>query len=476
MLISLFSLLLQGFKPLVPAASPFDNSPGGDTTVHLRQPSFVEPANNLSRLRQQAFYIGRSFFRDPWVIAPSATQDRDGLGPLFNARSCSSCHPRGGRGQTPANSTTPMLSLFLRLSLPGKDQKKGVVPEPTYGDQLQVRGISVKNNFGLARKNGIFEGDGIIGEAHAYIEYSALPGHFADGENWVLRKPTYKIRAAAWGDIHPHTLVSPRLAPSLAGLGLLEAIDEKDILALADPDDKNNDGISGRANQVWDIAQGKTVLGRFGLKANQPNLLQQTAAALRNDIGITNHLFKRQPCTTRQTLCQQARSGASPGDDVEITPALLDAITFFGRMLAVNKRRDWNKPIVLAGRTLFYQAKCHACHTPHFVTSEFAIEPELAKQTISPYSDLLLHDMGKALADGRPDFLATGNEWRTAPLWGIGLQQQISGKAFYLHDGRARTISEAILWHGGEAEDSKTRFTAMNKKQRQALLAFVKSL
>ncbi|MBV1869272.1 MAG: thiol oxidoreductase, partial [Gammaproteobacteria bacterium] len=248
LLISLFSLLLLGFKPLVPAISPLGDSPGGDTTVHLRQPSFVEPANNLSRLRQQEFYIGRSFFRAPWVIAPSATQDRDGLGPLFNARSCSSCHTRGGRGQTPANSTAPMLALLLRLSLPGKDQKKGVVPEPTYGDQLQVRGISVKNNFGLARKNGTFEGDGIIGEAHAYIEYSTLQGHFTDGENWVLRKPTYKIRATAWGDMHPHTLISPRLAPSLAGLGLLEAIDEKDILALADPDDKNNDGISGRAN------------------------------------------------------------------------------------------------------------------------------------------------------------------------------------------------------------------------------------
>ena len=479
--ISVFSLLIVQACSEFPTSStlpadPSEALPGGKTTVHLRKPTFMAPLANLTLERQDKFYLGLSFFRDPWVIAPSATTDRDGLGPLFNARACFACHPRGGRGRTPSNIDEPMLSMFLRLSIPGENKKYGVIPEPVYGDQLQVRGITVKNSFGLARKNGVAEGDGLIGEAHSYVEYETIRGSYADGENWELRKPHYKIRDAAWGEMHPDTLFSPRLAPPLAGLGLLEAIDERDILALADPEDKNNDHISGKANLVWDVVRGKTVLGRFGFKANQPNLLQQTAAAFRGDIGITNDLFKEQPCSERQIICQQAQNGLDSNSDVEIKRELLDAVTFFGRMLAVNKRRGENTPKVLAGRKLFYQANCKACHTPGFTTINNAAEPELAGQKIWPYSDLLLHDMGKGLADGRPDFLATGSEWRTAPLWGLGLSQQVSGSKLYLHDGRARSLSEAILWHDGEAKTSRDYFIAMDKEKRQALLAFVRSL
>jgi len=411
----------------IPTVDPSEQFPGDQTTVNLRKPSFMAPLANLSLERQKSFYIGHSFFRDPWVIAPSATADRDGLGPLFNARACFVCHPRGGRGRPPRHVDEPMLSMFLRLSIPGEDKKRGVVPEPVYGDQLQVRGISVKNNFGLARKNGVAQGDGVIGEAFSYVEYETIPGTFADGEKWALRKPIYKIRDAAWGKMHPDTLFSPRMAPSLAGLGLLEAIDERDILALADPDDKNDDNISGRANRVWDVVRGETVLGRFGLKASQPNLLQQTAAAFRDDIGITNDLFKEQPCSDHQTACQQARDGVYPNYGVEIKRELLNAVTFLGRMFAVSKRRGWDDPQVLAGREFFYQAGCYACHVPSSTTVNNALEPELAGQKIWPYSDLLLHDMSKGLADGRADFEATGDEWRTAPLWGIGLSEQISG-------------------------------------------------
>jgi len=459
-----------------PLLDPSEQWPGGKTTVELRKPSFIEPAANLSRERQQEFYIGFSFFRDPWVIAPSATTDRDGLGPIFNARACIVCHPKGGRGRPPANIDEPMLSMFLRLSIPGKNIHGGVMPEPIYGDQLQVRGISLKNNFGLARKNGVSEGDGVIGEAHSYVEYEAINGKYADGKPWVLHKPIYKVRDAAWGEMHPDTLFSPRMAPQLAGLGLLEAINEQDILAHADPEDKNGDGISGRANRVWDVEKSKTVLGRFGLKASQPNLLQQTAGAFRGDIGISNDLFKAQPCSDQQTVCLKARDGIDPNYGVEIKRDLLNATTFFGRMLAIPKRRHWNDKQVLAGREFFYQANCHACHVPSYTTANDALEPELAGQKIWPYSDLLLHDMGEGLADGRPDFEASGNEWRTAPLWGIGLSEKISGEAFYLHDGRARSISEAILWHGGEAQVARDIFVAMDNKKRQALLAFVKSL
>lgn len=478
-LVILLALLSGCSNPASVSAPPLDPSeqwPGGKTTTDLRKPSFMEPLANLSLQRQQEFYIGFSFFRDPWVIAPSATTDRDGLGPLFNARACIVCHPRGGRGRPPATVDEPMLSMFLRLSIPGENIQNGVVPEPTYGDQLQVRGISLKNNFGLARNNGVTEGDGVIGEAFSYIEYETIKGKYVDGESWELRKPTYKVRDIAWGEMHPDTLFSPRMAPKLAGLGLLEAISEQDILAHSDPEDESSDGISGRANRVWDVEKKTTVLGRFGLKASQPNLLQQTAGAFRGDIGITNALFKAQPCSDQQAACLKARDGVNPKYGVEINRDLLGAVTFFGRMTAIPKRRNWDDKQVLIGRELFYQANCNACHVPSYTTAKNALEPELAEQKIWPYSDLLLHDMGEGLADGRPDFEATGREWRTAPLWGIGLSDQISGEAFYLHDGRARTVSEAILWHGGEAQAARDTFVAMDRKKREALLAFVKSL
>ena len=477
-----FLLALQGcseFKTSKNIAPPLDASeqlPGGETTGNHRKPSFLVPMANLSLARQEDFYIGFSFFRDPWVSAPSTTTDRDGLGPVFNARSCIVCHPNGGRGRPPQSADDPMLSMFLRLSIPGKSKIEGVVPEPTYGEQLQVRGTSLKNNFGLARENGIAEGDGVIGEAVPYVEYKTINGQYTDGEPWVLRKPIYKIRDAAWGAFHPDTLISPRMAPQLAGLGLLEAISEQDLIANADPEDSNGDGISGRPNHVWDREKNAPVLGRFGYKANQPSLLQQVASAFRGDIGITNDLFKEQPCTQQQSECLAARDGVDPNYGVEINRTLLDATTYFGRMLAIPQRRSWKSEQLLVGRELFYQANCQGCHTPSFITAQNAIEVELSKQKIWPYSDLLLHDLGEGLADGRPDFEANGREWRTTPLWGISMAERVSGETFYLHDGRARSVSEAILWHEGEAQQARNDFVAMEKSERQALLAFVKSL
>ncbi|MBV1915723.1 MAG: thiol oxidoreductase [Pseudomonadales bacterium] len=479
----LFSLILtlllhacSNSDDSIPALSADERLPGGLTSVDSIRSDFMQPLQNLSKQRQREFYVGLSFFRDPWVIAPSITSDRDGLGPLFNARACFTCHPRAGRGRPPSSVDEPMLSMFLRLSIPGKNKQLGVMPEPTYGTQLQVRGTSMENNFGLARQNGIAEGDGVIGEVHSYIEYTTINGKYADGSTWSLRKPTYKVRDLAWGDMHPDTLFSPRMAQQLIGLGLLEAIDEQDILSYADPADKNSDGISGRVNRVWNRQTNTTVIGRFGLKANQPDLTHQTASAFRGDIGITSDLAPEQPCTDLQPACLQAKDGVDPNYGVEIKPDLINAVSYFLRTLAVPIRQNWNNKQVLAGRALFYQANCNTCHRPSYKTASKTIEPELANQTIWPYSDLLLHDMGEGLADGRPDFEASGIEWRTSPLWGLGKSEKVSGKPFYLHDGRARTLSEAILWHGGEATSARDKFMAMNKKDRTALLEFIHSL
>ena len=258
----------------------------------------------------------------------------------------------------------------------------------------------------------------------------------------------------------------------MIGLGLLETIPELNITKNADPEDINGDGVSGRINIVWDIQQKKRSLGRFGWKAGQPNVRQQTAAAFNGDLGITSTLFPAQPCSKSQNNCQSASHGEQP----EISNQLLKFVTFYAKTLAVPARRSIESPEVKRGKYLFAHAGCAACHTPHFRTGEDNDFPELSRQYIAPYSDLLLHDMGEGLADNRPEFEATGTEWRTPPLWAIGLVQAVNGHTFFLHDGRARNLTEAILWHGGEAENSKDRFKAMNKKDREAVIKFLNSL
>jgi len=438
--------------------------------------TFLNPANNLSLERQLEFFTGGSFFRQAWVIAPSSTTARDGLGPLYNARACSMCHPRGGRGRPPQEPDEPFVSLTMRLSLPGAEPQEGVVPEPTYGDQLQILGIALTRNRGSSRGNGNARQYGPTGEGFARVTYKPRHGQYPDGEAWELRVPRYSISDMAYGPLHADTLVSPRVAPALPGLGLLEAIPQASIDVLADPDDADGDGISGRINRVWDRAQGQTVAGRFGWKASQPNLLQQAAAAFRNDIGITNVLYPSEACTAAQEPCLRARSGSGPRTPHEISDELLASTTYFLRYLAVPKRRSAEALEVLEGRHLFRQIGCAACHVPRHVTGDVPGYPELSKQVIWPYTDLLLHDMGDGLADGRREFDAGGREWRTPPLWGLGWTREVSGHAAYLHDGRARTLGEAILWHGGEAQSARQAFLNLPRLERQALLAFLQSL
>ncbi|MBL4795241.1 MAG: thiol oxidoreductase, partial [Pseudomonadales bacterium] len=234
--------------------------------------------------------------------------------------------------------------------------------------------------------------------------------------------------------------------------------------------------ISGRVNRVWDSRQKKTVAGRFGLKANKPNnLLLVTAAAFVNDIGITNPLFPNEICTAAQIKCSETPNG-NDEEGVELPAHLLELTANFTRNLAVPARRNMNDPAVIKGRKLFYDVGCQLCHAPSFVTGASGKMPHLANQTIWPYSDMLIHDMGEELSSGRTDYDATGAEWRTPPLWGVGLSFEVNGNGNLLHDGRARNIEEAILWHGGEAERIKMSFVELSVEQRQWLISFVSSL
>jgi CxxC motif-containing protein (DUF1111 family) len=313
---------------------------------------------------------------------------------------------------------------------------------------------------------------GVPPEGKVRLAYSTHDVYFADGYALQLRKPQLQITQLGYGPLHPDTLFSVRIAPAMIGLGLLEAIPQQAILANADPDDRNTDGIAGQANWVWDDKQEKTVLGRFGWKAGQPTLFQQNAHAFANDIGLTSSLLPGDPCTAAQVACRDSVDGGKP----EISDNILDKLLFYTRHLGVPARRQVDSAQVLAGKRLFYQAGCQGCHIPEFITGPEASDPKLANQRIHPYTDLLLHDMGEGLADGRGEFRANGRQWRTAPLWGIGLSEQVSGHTQFLHDGRARNLLEAIAWHSGEAEQAKRYVMTFDSEQRTQLLAFLNSL
>ncbi len=311
------------------------------------------------------------------------------------------------------------------------------------------------------------------------ITYQEVPVTLGDGTVVTLRKPTYSVADLAHGPLHDHVMISPRVAPQMIGLGLLEAVPEAQIRAAADPEDKNRDGISGRAQDVWSDDRKAVLLGRFGWKAGSASLRDQAALAAANDIGLSNplHPDPSGECTEAETACRLAPHGNSEAaGGLELGDDLLRLLVHYSQNLAVPMRRDPQKPHVLLGKGIFHAAGCAGCHTPSFKTGAVEGQPQLSNQTIWPYTDLLLHDMGEGLADHRPEGVASGTEWRTAPLWGIGLTPLVSGHSTYLHDGRARSIEEAILWHGGEAERARKSYRELSKSERDALIAFVNSL
>lgn len=460
-------------NPPAGALEPGELSPGGTATTPGstdHRDAFSRFSNGIGFDGEARFKLGNAIFRKQWVSAPSSTRSSDGLGPLYNARACQNCHLKDGRGRPPADGEAG-VSMFLRLSVPPQndehkrmlvEHRANVIPEPTYGGQLQ--------NFAI---------QGHTPEGQMAITYQDLPVTLGDGTIVTLRKPTYEVTQLGHGALHPQTMLSPRVAPQMIGLGLLEAVPEATIRALADPDDTDGDGISGRTNEVWSHEERRVMLGRFGWKAGNPSIRQQTADAFNGDMGLSTSLFTSSSgdCTDAQSACNSAPNGNSPSpEDPEVSDQLLDLVTFYAQNLAVPMRRKAEAAEVLWGKSLFSSIGCASCHRPNLQTGDVRGQPHLSNQTTWPYTDMLLHDMGEGLADNRPEGVASGREWRTAPLWGIGLTETVSGHTLLLHDGRARSIEEAILWHGGEAEAARGAYMTLTKTEREALIAFVNSL
>ncbi|RKE95425.1 di-heme oxidoreductase family protein [Ichthyenterobacterium magnum] len=443
---------IDEYVPLTPDIG--EEFSGGETTVFNESPeAFGFSAANLDHSLDADFGVGNSLFRQNWVTAPASTTARDGLGPFFNARSCTGCHFKDGRGRAPLFNGELSHGMLLRLSVPGTTSTGANLPEPIYGGQLQDDSILSATT-----------------EAGFIITYSDVVVNYPDGTQTTLRKPSYSFTNLAYGEMAANVEISPRVGNQMIGLGLLEAIPEATLLSFADEFDTDNDGISGKPNYAWNVQTQSITIGRFGWKANTPTIKQQVAGAFSGDLGITSSLFPDENCPTGVN-CDNFINGGSP----EISDINLNKVATYASVLNVPGRRNHDDQRVLEGKQLFNSINCIACHIPKIVTGNHSIAA-LENQTIRPYTDLLLHDMGEGLADNRPDFNANGNEWRTQPLWGIGLIETVNNHTNLLHDGRARNIEEAILWHAGEAEDSKLAFMNLNASEREKIIDFINSL
>ncbi len=446
---------------------PASLSAGDLTHFHSKSMAFEQEAPNLSWGLSAAFDRGDGVFERPFspALEPGFASNADGLGPIFNQVSCEGCHVADGRSKPPQGPDEMLNGGFIRVSVPGIGPYGEPLSPTGYGHQIGDRAI-----------------EGVQPEATARINWIETAGAFPDGEKYALRYPEIRLTNLAYGPMPKEAVLEMRMAPPVHGLGLLEAIPEETLLAWADPDDSDGDGISGRPNYVWDLERGGTILGRFSWKANAFDVRQQSAAAAYNDMGVNSELFlyrhddqgtshkSRQNCEPEQDACLAATQGL----DYELTPAQLRDVTTYLQLLGVVYRRNMNDPKVQKGEQLFHQIGCEGCHKSQVMTGEHEIS-RLENQLIRPYTDLLLHDMGPGLS-GRRDFMATKQEWRTAPLWGIGVTEVVNGHTNFLHDGRARNVQEAILWHGGEAKVSKQAYMHLSKTERKLLVGFINNL
>ncbi|WP_305857773.1 di-heme oxidoreductase family protein [Balneatrix alpica] len=472
----LIATLLSLCLSLVALSSTAQPAAGGNTSYlgGLDQRGFQHPSANLSLEARLNFRIGESLFQKLWVASPSSTTASDGLGPLFNARSCHGCHLQGGRGKA-VNTEHPFgPGSLIRLSQPADASILAAMQaglqvnqaDPLYGHQLQPRALP-----------------GLTPEAELNIHYQEQIVELADGSQVSLRQPKVLLTWLQGQPASPpHT--SLRIAPGMQGLGLLEAIASEDILALADPDDRNGDGISGRPNWVWSRAHQQTLLGRFGWKAGQASLLDQNAAALNGDLGLSNPLYPNPAgdCSPQQQTClEQPHGNTAAQDNLEVSSVQAELLRFYTRHLApLAASAPQDREQRQAGEQVFHQLGCQQCHRPQWQTSStptlLSDDPALLQQTIYPYTDLLLHDMGPGLADPHQEYQALGQEWRTPPLWGLGAALRLTPQTGLLHDGRARTMAEAILWHDGEARQAQQAYRHLSSAQRQALHLFLESL
>lgn len=401
--------------------------------------------------------LGRALFERLWVQAPSSTKAADGLGPLFNARACASCHAGGGRNDVDLSGGELPAGAPLALKIGAVEAGK-VVPHPLLGEQVQTAAAT-----------------GLAAEGRLRLDYGPRHVTLADGTQVELRRPRFAIRGAS-GALPAISWLSPRLAQDLHGIGLLERIPFARMAELADPDDLDNDGISGAV--VMGTYQDADLLpGRFGWKAHEPDLEHQIAAAFHVDLGLSTPLHAEAwgDCTAAQEICRAAPQGGTTAAP-EVGGETVEFIAQFLRALPAPRRNPAPDAAAVPGASVFAAAGCGACHTEQ--------QPvELASggtAWIAPYTDLLIHDMGDGLADladsGAVSPALDAREWRTPPLWGLGARAAKGPAANLLHDGRARSILEAILWHDGEAAAARDRVIALPARDRAALLAFLESL
>ncbi|MNJ92711.1 Cytochrome c [compost metagenome] len=469
---------------------------GGDATIMIKGESiraYRNPAPNLSEEEVRRHLTGDALFEKNFSDDPSRYDY--GLGPVFNNTNCNACHSKDGRGALPVMprgqewvQLRQNESLFLRISIESAASQHPKSALNNWGAPVAVPGFS-DQLFHLGSM-GVRDDLPGVGQAQVWMSYEKSTFTYPDGTEVELRKPIFKITEpydqyfdSVTGQVRSRLLekdvkTSPRMGTVMVGLALLEAIKEEDIRALA-ARDLSAEGVKGQVNMVFDIQKAlandpyPVSMGRFGLKNNTPSVFHQSLGALRGDIGVTNYAFPKESIAGTP-LFEDFVKDQSP-KPLEASNQVADDLVFYSQTLAVPSRRNVTEAEVIRGGEIFHQTSCTTCHQPSFTTGPHAISA-FANQKIYPYTDMLLHDMGDGLADGRQDFDANGRQWKTRPLWGIGQTQTVNPRAGFLHDGRARTLEEAILWHGGEAEYSKNKFVALPEADRGALIRFIRSL
>lgn len=447
--------VVAGFSAAAVSPALADTAPTTESHgAHTKASVIRDPALGKEGLGRMEYTLGQSIFERIWVSAPASTEAADGLGPLFNARSCVACHPGGARSLELMDAKGLVPSLLVRLGL------KAGGPDPVYGGQLQTEAVA-----------------GVPAEGRLSLEFETRDIVLADGTAVTLRRPQPRLADLGYGALDAETALGLRIGPSIHGIGPLDRISVADILAAEDPDDQDGDGISGRA--AW-LDPDRTQLGRFGWKAVQPDMAAQNAHAFMADLGLSTGLFPEAAgeCMPAQQACLAAPGGASPQyDNLEVSPLLLGVLDRFVAEAVLPARAPnpvADAAILTRGSEVFAAAGCQACHRPSY---EVVWPVDAGKsRRISPYTDLLLHDMGEGLAESLPEGAASGAEWRTAPLWGLRWALDKNGKGALLHDGRARTPLEAILWHGGEAAAARDHVTDLSAADRAALISFLSSL
>ena len=413
------------------------------------------PVPGMTDSAMDRFNRGKVLFRQAWLMPPALDdQEFVGLGPTYNDLSCIGCHVKNGRGSAPDGPNDQLHGLLIRVSIDGRSESGGPNPHPAYGDQIEDHAVP-----------------GVEAEGRVHIHYRDTTIPLPDGTNVTLRAPKIEISDLHFGPLGKHIHLSARLAQPLVGLGLLESIPEAAIWAKAAEQKAQGGPVHGHPNWIWNQAKSTMSIGRFGWKANQPDIIQQSAGAALGDMGLSSALFPQKNCPSVQIDCAKAPSGPSPNLSAE----RLSDLAFYVSSLAVPERPTTN-PSIEHGAATFRQIGCESCHVSTWKTAPYTSNPAFADQIIHPYTDLLLHDLGAGLSDRRPDFSATGREWRTAPLWGLGVSRMLSPRTGFLHDGRARSVAEAIAWHGGEALTSQRHFIHLSPQDRQDLLAFLQSL